>query len=930
MSIWRSARAGLRSLLRKDDVERDLDDELRHYLAMATEKNVRKGMGRADAERAALLQMGGLEANKFDVRGGGWEAQVMSVAQDVRVALRGLRHSPAFAVVAISSLALGIGVNTTMFSVMNAVMFRPLPYHDAGRLALIWTNDVRRSIPREPTAWTTIIDWQARGRAFKDLGYFSTERVAPTASEKGRTRSRRAYVSDNLFGVLGVAPLQGRLISPADIRDRAPVAVISYAFWQRWFDGKEDVLGKPVTFEGTGGKDGPAALTVVGVLPQGFYFPDKATDIFTPATTYWRFDRERVERFQDWARRWTAVGRLADGASFSDARADLDAIGRHLAPRNPTTVPDFPGFATTVVPVLETFAGASLQAALWMLLGAVGLVLLVVCANVANLQLARGTSRHREFAVRRALGAARGRIVRQLVVESFVLFVIGGAVGTALAAVTTPLLTNFASGYLPRMDEVALDWRVLTFAAGASLVTGLVFGLVPALRLSSADANEALREGAHGTGSGRVRRSQGVLVLAECTLALILLTGAGLLIRSLNRLNDVNPGFDPRNVMTVRVEFAFEPPPFAASDRSEASQVDQARARARALQMFQLMSRVRELPGVAAVGFTDDMFVAGQGNSSITIPGREGTIAPGELNDGAVSSGFFEAMRVPLRSGRYPAPDDVALKIRAMWTVMPAGVSLADQERLARPEPVVVNDAFVWRFFHGLDPVGKRFCTNCAAKAYWYEIVGVVGDMHRSGLERVAIPEFYGPYIPSANGRADLVVRTQGDPLAMAAMLRSEVQRAVPSIVVVSMATAEQGLDGFSAQRRLQTGLLAVFAALALMLAAVGIFGLAHYSVAERTREIGVRVALGATPGDVIRMVIVQGMRMPALGIVLGLALSAALTRVIANQLYDVPPHDPVTFVGVALVSAGVAGTACYVAARRAVRADPVQALRQA
>jgi putative ABC transport system permease protein len=932
VSFLRSVKAGLRTLFRRDVAERELDDELRHYLEMATQANMRAGMSRDAAERAARIAMGGIEANKHDVRGGGWEATVESLGQDVRAALRGLRHSPSFALIAIASLALGIGVNTTMFSVMNAVMFRPLPYHDAGRLALIWTNDARRAIPREPTSSLTIVDWQQRTRSFEDIAYFSTQRVSPASTEasRGRTRSRSAFVSANLFPLLGVTPFRGRLISAADVRDKSPVAVISYAFWQRWFDGSEAIVGKALPMD-AGGKQGVGTVTVIGVLPPEFYFPDKVTEIWTPATLYWRFDRESGERFETWARRWTAIGRLAPGVSVSDARDDLDGIGRQLSAMHTTTLQDFPGFATSVVPVLDTFAGTNLQATLWVLLGAVALVLLVVCANVANLQLARGATRQREFAVRRALGAGRGRVIRQLIVESLVLVTIGGAIGTALAVLGTPLLANFASNYLPRMDEIALDWRVLTFASVVSLVCGLVFGLVPAIRLSSADANEALREGGRGTGSARLRRSQGVLVLAECTLALVLLTGAGLLLKSLNRLQSLNPGFDPANVLTMRVEWPLDPPlTVAPASDADAVQRDRARAHSRAQVMYGLMDRVRELPGVTAVGFTDDMFVAGEGNKSITIPGRVATEGSGQLNTGSVSPGYFEAMRVPLRRGRLPVRDDASDMIRQVWGGLVLGVSLAEKERLATPEPVVVNEAFVKRFFPNEDPIGKRFCIDPEVKTYWFTIVGVVGDMQRSGLERKAIPEYFGQYIPSSNGRADLVVRTKGEPLALASMLRAEVQRAVPNIVVVNVATAEAGLDGFTAQRRLQTWLLTLFATLALVLAAVGIFGLAHYAVAARAREIGVRMALGATPGDVIRMVIAQGMRMPLLGIALGLAASAALTRVISHQLFDVRATDPLTYGAVAVVLALVAAAACYLAARRAARSDPVRALREA
>jgi putative ABC transport system permease protein len=413
-------------------------------------------------------------------------------------------------------------------------------------------------------------------------------------------------------------------------------------------------------------------------------------------------------------------------------------------------------------------------------------------------------------------------------------------------------------------------------------------------------------------------------------MALVLLTGAGLLLKSLNRLQSVDPGFDPRRVLTLRLEFPFEAAP-TAEGRMQTSVSEQTRARAREQRLHDLTERLQSVRGVESVGFVDDMFVASQGNKSITIPGRSaGEIPPGELTDGSVTPGFFSTVRVPLRRGRYLTRDDVEQKVRALWSPVVTDMSLAEKERLATPEPVVVNEAFMRRFFPGDDPIGKRFCIDPTNKTYWYTIVGVVGDMHRSGLERSTIPEYYGPYIPSPNGRVDLLVRASGDPLALAATIRSEVTRALPSIVIVTVSTAESQLGDFSAQRRLQTWLLAMFALLALVLAAVGIFGLAHYAVAERTREIGVRVALGATPGDVLRLVIAQGMRMPALGIVLGLAASAGLTRIIAHQLYDVGATDPMTFAVVAIVLALVAACACYLAARRAAGADPVQALRQA
>lgn len=927
--MFRSLRAGLRALFQRGETNQELDDELRHYLDQAIQDNLRAGMTREAAERAARVRVGSAEATKEEVRAGAWEAHVESGLRDLRYGIRALRRNPAFTMIAVATLALGIGVTTTMFSVVNAVMLRPLPYTDADRVALIWTDDVRRGLPREATGYPTITDWKTSSRAFQDIAFYSTQRAALIAAEPGadRGRSRNALVSGNLFSLLGTQPAAGRGISPADEQSRAEVAVISHGFWQRWFSGAPGVVGRSLTIQDPN-KGGPRIYTVIGVMPPGFYFPDRLTEIWTPATTYWRFDRESTERVPAWARRWTGLGRLATSASIDDARTELAAIGRRLRADYPSSDPDFPGFGTTVLPVLDSIAGRSLQSTLWMMLGAVTLVLLVACVNVANLLLARGATRQQEFAVRRALGGGRGRLVRQLVTESMLLALLGGIAGTLLATWGTRVLGVAAAAYVPRINEITIDARVLVFALVASFAAGLAFGLAPALRLSAADAAEALKEGGHSTGRAGFKRHRDLLVVAECSLALVLLTGAGLLLRSLQRLEAVDPGFGTANVLTMRLEFPAEPPPTAA-EQAQPELAQPARARVRDAELFEMMRRLEAIPGVESVGFGDDLFLSTPGNESITIPGRPmQQLGAGELTDGSATPGFFPTLRVPLRQGRYLTREDAAQKVNALYSRIITGVSLAEKERLAVAEPVVVNEAFVRRYFPGESPLGKRFCIDPENKTYWYEIVGVVGDMHRQGLERETIPQYYGPYIPAPNGRADLLVRTAGDPLALASVIQQSVKQSIPAVTVAGVSTADAQLGDFSALRRFQTWLLTTFALLALALAAVGIFGLVHYAVAERTREIGVRMALGATPGDVLRLTLLQGMRSPMLGIAIGLLASAALTRVMSHLLFGVRAGDPVTFAAVAGVLATVAGAACYLAGRRAVRVDPVIALR--
>jgi predicted permease len=918
--------SGLRALFRRSLVDREIDDELRHYLELATQERIDGGMPPDAAARAARLEIGSIEATKERVRGGGWEAHVDTIWRDVRYALRAVRRNPGFA--ATVALALGMGVNTLMFSVVNAVMLRPLPYRDPHRLVLLWTDDARRGLHREPTAYRTITDWKERTHAFADVAYYTSQRVAPlTSNPAARGRARSALVSGNPFDVLGVRPKLGRAISSEDDAARAPVVVISYGFWQRWFAAAPDVVGRTLALDDAS-KGGAFTATVIGVMPAAFYFPDKQTELWTPATTYWRFTRESSERFPQWARRWTAVARLAPGVSAAAAQTEMARVGSELTSTYTSDFPDFPGFATTVLPVLDSVAGVDLQWALWILFGATGLVLLVGCANVASLLLARGAARHHEFAVRRALGGGRARLARQLAIEHLVLAGAGGCAGLALAVWGMHIVRTVAAPYVPRIDEMTIDLRVLAATAAALFAAAVVFGTVPALRLSAADASDALRQGSRVHGSRRARASRAAIVSAECALAIILLTGAGLLLRSLNRLLSVDPGFDPRGVLTMRLEFPSDPPP-TVEERRQTSTIGPTRARAREQTMEELIARVSAIPGVEAAGFVDDLFVASQGNESIAIPSRPGESITTEVNSGSVTAGFFEAMHVPLKRGRLLNREDTRQKIRALWSPVVTDMSLADKERRAIPEPAVVNESFVQKFLPGEDVIGKRFCIDPTNKTYWYEIVGVIGDMHRQGLERRAIPEYFGPYFPTAGGRSDLLVRARTAPLSLAPLVRQEVQRLLPAVTLGQIATADAQFAEFSGRRRLQTALLSTFAVLALMLAAIGIFGLVHYTVAERTREIGVRVALGATRRDILRLVLVQGMRTPAAGIAIGLVAAAGLTRVMTHLLFEITPTDPATFAIGAAVLAMAAATACYIAARGAAGMDPVRVLRQ-
>jgi len=928
MSLLRTITSGLRTLFRKEEVERELSDEVAHYVELATQAHMRAGLSRTAAERAARIDVGGVEATKENVRSSGWDAAVETILRDVRYALRGLARNPGFTIVVVLTLTLGIGVNTVMFSVVNAVMLRPLPYRDAAHLALIWTDDTRRGLHQEGTAFATIGDWRNESRTFDGIGFYSANRVTLTGTA-GRERTRGAYVSGNLFAVLGVSPVRGRAITSDDESNTESVVIISHSLWQRRFGGDSSVIGKMLSMEENGSKSGIEPMRIIGVMPAGFYFPDKQTEIWAPATKYWRFRRESIERFESWSRRWTSVGRLKPGITVADAQADLARISKRLSVAYPSARADFPGFTPNVVPILDNVAGRTTQSALWVLLGAVILVLLVACANVANLLLARGVSRQQEFAIRRALGAARSRLIRQLVVETMLLASVGGLGGVLLAVLGTRALAVIAVDRVPRIEEIVIDTRVLVFAAVSSLVAGIVFGILPALRVSHADASESLKAGRQTGGAIQMRRTRGLLIVAECGLAIVLLTGAGLLLRSLDRVHSIAPGFDPSGLLMVRVEFPTEASP-TAEERTQSSAIEPTRARAREQVMRDVLARVSVIPGVEAAGFIDDMFLTGKGNKSITIPGRAAdSLGAGELDDGTVTPELFSTLRVPLRRGRYLTRDDAQTKIRALWSPIANQLSLADKERLAIPEPVVVNESFARRFFPVEDPIGKRFCIDPTNKTYWYVIVGVVGDVHRQGLEKNTIPEYFGTYLPVSNGRADLIVRTQRDPLAAAPAVRGALAAELPNILISGISTADQQLGDFTAERNFQAWLLATFAALALGLAGVGIYGVVHYAVAERTREIGVRVAFGASPAEVMRLLVSQGMRTPCLGIALGLIAAFGVTRLMSHMLFDVRAADPATFALVALVLVGVALLACYIPARRAKYVDPMTALRR-
>jgi len=809
--------------------------------------------------------------------------------QDLRYAIRGLRRASGFTALAALTLALGIGANAAMFSVVNAVLFRPLPYASADRLVVLWTDDVRRALHRERSPYPTIAAWRADNHTLQDLAYYAVYRE--TLNEQGvRERLRVAGASTNLFSVLGVSPALGRPLASADSLGER-VAVISDAFWRRRFDGDPAVVGR--TFRVEGGGDRVVEYRITGVTAPEFYFPDRGVDFWTAASVP---ENDVLAPLKKGARRWTAVARMKSATSTADVQRDLAVVGKRLSAAHATLPSDFPGFTPAVESLRDSLTGEHVQAALWLLLAAVTLVLAIACANVASLTLARAAKRQHEFVVRLALGATRTRLGAQLTVESLLLAAIGGALGLALASFLGDLLRVAAANALPRIEDVTIDTRVLAFVASVSVLSGVIVGLAPVFHASRPNAGSALRDRGSVSGTRGALRLRSVLVMGQCALAVVLLAGAGLFLRSLNRLRGVEAGFDAQRVVDVRIEF-----PATTSATPDAEQA---------------VSAIGSLGGVEAVGFIDDMFIGSAQTRSISIAGRD--VSTGQMTDGRVTAGFFKTMRVPLLRGRYLTAADATAQRR-------------DTASAAAPaEPVVVNAAFARRFFPGENALGRVFAEGSAQQPHSFEIVGIVGDMRRQGRERSPIPEFYTAYVPVPRGRADLLVRVRQDvdPMRLAPAIQSSVRALIPGSLVWYVRTVSDQFDDFDSARRLETWLLAGFAALALVLAVVGIYGVVQYAVAQRTREIGLRMALGANSTAIMRTTLGEGLRAPLIGMGIGLVAAGLLTRLMTHLLFETSAGDPITYSAIALVLASAAVAACFLPARRASRVDPMIALR--
>src|SRR5437763_9097859 len=809
---------------------------------------------------------------------------------DLRYAVRTLRKSPGFAAAGILTLALAIGSNTAVFSVVNGVLLRPLPFAEQDRLFML--AEQSRQGAFRPPSYPTFLDWRAQSSAFSGLAYVRGGGQRLAGSE-GVQSIPASFVSPGFFATLGERPLVRRLLTQDEEQSGAHVTVLSYDLWQARCGGDPAILGKTLSL--TAG-----VFTVVGVLPHDVTYPPWATEqLYVPIATVAATDRALTQRgFHADCR---IIGRLKPGMTREQAKADLDGVAR----REAATYPGFNADWTSVAlfPLRDEILFGTTQQLL-VLVVAVGLVLMIGCVNVANLTLARAGARGRELAIRSALGAGRGRVVRQLLTESLVLASVGAALGVVTAHGAIALLKRAAPGVMPRLETVRVDSWVLAFALGVTVITAVAVGLLPALRAARPDLTDSLKQGTAGAGTGRGRqRLRGALVTSEIALAVVLVVGAGLLIRSLWQLRAVNPGFDAQGLVT----FWISPAPTRAQNPAMLAAL-----------YTQVEDAARALPGVTSVALTNFTPLSPGGlPSPVEIPGR--ALDP-ERDPRVwfmtVSSGYFRTMRIPLRGGREFTEGD-----------------------LSGGPAVIVNEAFARAFWPGLDAVGRQVTLHKAVQGrpdfgepLPGTVVGVVGDVHHFGLDTPAEPQVYVPFTRNVWGHMSLVVRMAVIPAGFLATLSRAVRQVDPDIPMTlsdgSSAAPPIDITAGLESRRLDTWLLGSFAAAALLLAAIGIYGLLAYAVGQRRRELGIRLALGASRGDVMSQVVGDGVRLAAAGIGVGVLIALAVTRLLTALLYGVGASDPATFVGVVALLALVSLVASYLPARRAATLDPLVALR--
>ena len=867
------------------NAKRDVDDELAFHLEMRTREFMEQGMSEDEARQRAAESFGDVsqirgsleseraERNQERARGEWW----LGFRGDVSYALRSLVRNKAFAAAAIATLALGIGANSAIFSIVNNVLLRPLPFPNADRLVVLWGK--YPNYGRTGLSLPDFVDWRAQATRFEQVAARANGVFNYTGSDEP-IQLRADRVTANFFTTLGAQPMLGRAFLPdEEIGGDDRVVVLSHGLWQRQFGSNAGIVNGTIQLSGQ-------SYTVVGVMPPGFRFW-RDVDLWTTE----QVDRANANRRAEYL---TAFARMKPGVTVGEASAEIATIAGRLSEQYPASNANFQSDVVT----LHDETVASVRPALIVFTGAVALVLLIACANVANLLLARAAAREREVAVRSALGASRSRLMRQLLTESAVVALIGGVVGLVLATWGIGALRATGTTLLPRLTEIRVDVVVVGFSLGLSLVTGLLFGLVPALRLASNRLHDSIKEGSRGAAGGAVTRFRNALVLAEVAIAVVLLVGAGLLIRSFEKLNRVDPGFDPSGIVTYRATF----PPSRYADAANLTAL-----------YDQILERTRSVPGVRAVALSNTLPMQGSGYVSfaidgVTFPTGTQSSAPIDVQPFFVSPDFLKVLGLKLVGGRFFEPSDVA----------------------GAGDVAVINTEMQRLYFKERDPIGMRvtFGNPATPPVQWFTIVGIVDVIAQEGLDAKPYAQMYLPIAQAQRRVVFVSIKTDGDPLGVVPGARQALRSVDPELPMHDVATMANRVADSIAAPRVSLTVLALFAGLALVLAAIGIYGVLSYAVAQRTREIGIRMALGANARDVRSLIVRQGMSPAIAGLGVGLVGAYFATRLMQKLLFGVEPTDPVTFGVVGVFLATIAFLASYLPARRATRVAPTEALR--
>ncbi|HYK89407.1 MAG TPA: ABC transporter permease [Acidobacteriota bacterium] len=867
------------AMFQRRRLDRDLDDELQAHLDLLTEEHVHRGMSPDEARHAALRSFGGVDQARELYREQRGLPLMETLSQDLRYALRQLRRGPGFTAVVIATLALGIGANTSIFSVVNTVLLRPLPYREVDRLVMVWNVNLPRGFHTELVSPPDLRDWQSQNHVFE--GMAGSTDVMYTLTGAGEPAPIIGYqLAPGYFGLLGVSPLLGRTFAPEEEQPgKNHVVVLGHRLWLDRFGGDRGIVGRSITLDGS-------PYTVIGVMPPAFHFPP-GTELWAPLTV-------PADAAQDRAYRYLRVlARTRPGVTLRQAQTEMDAITARLAAAYPKSNKDVGANLVT----LRQMTTGDIRPALLVLLCAVGFVLLIACANVANLFLAKGVSRQREVAVRAALGAGRGRLLRQFLTESVLSSFIGGSLGLLLAYVGTgalvamfpPTISNLG---IPRIESIPMDGRVLSFALAASLLTGLIFGLAPSMQASVLNAFESLKESGRSlAGSRQGHRFRSILIMSEVALSLVLLAAAGLTIKSFAGLLRGNLGFNPDRILSMRVllpdyRYGKEPLQLAFSD--------------------QILDRIKSLPGVVSAGTVTFLPLSGWwGVRGVDLESRKSSEQKAAAVWSSVTPNYFRSMGIPLLRGRY----------------------FVDQDNGMADGVAIISASLARRLIPDGGTVGRRIVVDGIKKSL--QVVGVVGDVHQLGLTSDQTSEVYFPFSQVPTPLLCFAIRTASDPAGLIKAAQREVWAVDRDQAVSHAMTMAQLASESLAPQRVVTLLLAGFAGIALLLAAIGLYGVISYSAGRRTHEIGIRMALGAGRSDVLRLIVVDGLKLAMAGLGLGLAGAIPLTHLLSGLLYGVRPHDVPVFAAASLLLVGAATLASYIPAWRATRADPMAALRQ-